>query len=119
MTRQPGFGTFRQGATTPTLVFERRLLVPVTRAWQLITDPGALAIWLRANADIEPRAGGAVRLQFTNSPSIVHGVVQRYDPPHALAYTWPDAQGRSSLVTIELFADGPDATRLVLTHALD
>ncbi len=119
MTRQPGFGAFRPGTTTPTLVFERRLLVPVTRAWQLITDPGALAIWLRANADIEPRAGGAVRLQFTNSPSIVHGVVQRYDPPHALAYTWPDAQGRSSLVTFELFADGPDATRLVLTHALD
>jgi uncharacterized protein YndB with AHSA1/START domain len=118
MSQTGPFGHLLPGATTPTLVFERHLAVPVEAAWRLITDPAALAVWLLADVTIEPRSGGAITMHFNNTDSFVYGRVVTFEPPHVLEYTWPEASAGGSVVRFELSPVGA-GTRLVLTHALE
>ena len=59
---------------------------PRERVWQLLTDPGALTLWWPDAAELEPRVGGRVKLEF--GPGDVHGEVTKWEPPAALAFTW-------------------------------
>lgn len=112
--------------------FERVLPRPIEDVWSYLVEPEKRALWL-AGGPIEARVGGSVELHFRHadlSPvketvpdryrayengGTVRGQVTRWEPPHALAYTWAEAGGRFSEVTFELSTRG-DATHLVLTH---
>jgi uncharacterized protein YndB with AHSA1/START domain len=39
-------------------------------------------------AELEPRLGGRVRMEFLGGESVVTGEVTRFEPPHALGFTW-------------------------------
>lgn len=108
-----------------TVRFERLLPGPIERVWDYLTKSEYLATWL-ASADGNWRPGGEITLSFTFSAeddcgdSICRGVIEDYDPPRLLSYSWRefDAQGRekpASLVRFELSPAGDDV-RLVLTH---
>jgi uncharacterized protein YndB with AHSA1/START domain len=62
-----------------------------TTAQQLfshLTDPQSLVRWWPDVAELEPRLGGRVRMEFLGGASIVTGEVTRFEPPHALGFTW-------------------------------
>jgi uncharacterized protein YndB with AHSA1/START domain len=108
-----------------TVQFERLLPGPIAIVWEYLTVRDRMASWL-ALADIEPRCGGSARLEWENwstdepppngQPSwTATGVVTRWDPPHALAYTWNQPGLPESEISFELTPQG-DETLLVLTH---
>lgn len=107
-----------------TVRFERLFPGPLERVWAYLTQPAQLRTWL-ADAIVDLRVGGAIELRFDvdevparrQAGAINRGVITRYEPPHALAYTWCDAADATvdSHVTFELETVG-DKVRLVLTH---
>jgi uncharacterized protein YndB with AHSA1/START domain len=95
--------------------FERRLHHPIDRVWAAITEPDEIEAWL-ARADLEPRLGGSVRLEWLNTGDeeiVARGTVTAIDPPRRLELD-TDAHGT---LTWELRADGA-ATDLTLTVVL-
>lgn len=96
------------------VVFRRRYAKPIAKVWSAITTPERLADWL-AQVSYEPRAGGALRVDWENGHSM-DGRVVTFDPPTTFAWMWP-LYGRDSLVKFELEADGEAACWLTLTHS--
>jgi uncharacterized protein YndB with AHSA1/START domain len=119
-----------------TVRFERVLPGPMERVWAHLTDPSLVSTWLAAKASIELRPGGHVELHMghggelpenikdkivdgDNVAPVVRGVVTRFEPGRALAFTWRDdnmAEGvPDSELSFELEPRGDDVL-LVLTH---
>jgi uncharacterized protein YndB with AHSA1/START domain len=59
---------------------------PPDRVWQLLTDPSELPRWWPDAAELEPRVGGRVVLNF--GPGDVSGEVTSWEPPVRLGFTW-------------------------------
>jgi uncharacterized protein YndB with AHSA1/START domain len=95
--------------------YERHLAHPASKVWTAITEPVALAKWL-ANVRIDPRPGGDIVIEFTNSPSTSTGKITRIVEGSLLEYTWQEGNDGPSIVCWELFPEGADSCRLVLTH---
>jgi uncharacterized protein YndB with AHSA1/START domain len=101
----------------PALRFERRLAHPPAKVWSALTEPGSLTRWMHAEETVvEPWPGGRFRMTLGGGSSRLEGVIQRWDPPRALEYTWPERAARGqSVVRFEVFPE-PGGSRLVLTH---
>lgn len=95
------------------VVFHRRYSKPVAKVWAAIATPERLADWL-ANAEIEMKVGGAIRLDWFGHNSMV-GRVVALDPPNTFAWTWT-LDERETVVRFDLEADG-DGCLLTLTHS--
>jgi uncharacterized protein YndB with AHSA1/START domain len=102
----------------PGVRFERRLPGPIEKVWAHLTQPDELPGWYGAGSVIEPREGGAVRLNDGH----IRGVVTQWRPPFKLAHTWNVfSPGETvspfpeSYLTVELAADGA-AVALTLVH---
>ena len=123
------FGT----VTAPrTVRIARSLPGPIERVWAFLTEPDKRGLWLAAGP-MELRQGGSVRLDFLHAnlsaereppekfKQLAGGVSQlghvtRLDPPHLLAYTWNEKDGRDpSEVTFKLTEQG-DRVLLEVTH---
>jgi uncharacterized protein YndB with AHSA1/START domain len=98
------------------------------RAW---TDPRALMLWWRQDADgwafasasIDLRVGGHYRLAMTDPDGTTHvavGVYREVQPPVRLVFTWdweePTRRVGDTLVTVEFVDRGSDGTEVVVTH---
>jgi uncharacterized protein YndB with AHSA1/START domain len=99
---------------------EMELLVPGTpeQVWQaMATGPGNAAWFVRA--DIEPRAGGAFRIDFGQGATSA-GEVTRWEPPHHFGYVereWePGAPPVATEITITARSGSACVVRMV--HAL-
>jgi uncharacterized protein YndB with AHSA1/START domain len=95
------------------VIFHRRYRKPIQKVWAAITTPERLADWL-ANAEIEMKVGGAIRLDWFGHNSMV-GRVVALDPPTTFAWTWT-LGGRETIVRFDLQAEG-DGCLLTLTHS--
>ena len=102
----------------PGVRFWRRLPGPIERVWAHLTDPTKLSGWFDAGSVIEPREGGAVRLNDGH----IRGVVTQWRPPVKFAHTWNVfAPGETvsaypeSYLTLELVQEGGDVA-LTLIH---
>jgi uncharacterized protein YndB with AHSA1/START domain len=96
--------------------FERHLNHPIDRVWAAITEPSEIEAWL-ARAELEPRPGGRVRLEWLNTGDeeiVARGTVAAIDPPRLLEL---DTDAHGSL-RWELAPAG-DATHLTFTATLD
>jgi uncharacterized protein YndB with AHSA1/START domain len=69
---------------------------PPERVWGLLTDPAQLPRWWPDAAELEPRVGGRVVLNF--GPGAVFGEITTWEPPSALGFTWT----QSNLPGVEL-----------------
>lgn len=105
-------------SNTP-FVIERTYSASVERVWSALTDKNKMKQWYFDIADFKPEAG--FEFQFTGTDhdcvEYVHlCVVKEVIPNKKLSHTWryKDVEG-DSLVTWELFEDGPN-TRVKLTH---
>jgi len=84
--------------------------------WRMLTEPQKLAEWL-APGTIELRPGGAAKLNFTDSGTVIDSTLSAIDPPRLLEYSWSGPGEPARPVRWETQpADG--GTRLTLTVAV-
>lgn len=86
----------------------------VATVWTLLTDPPRLAQWL-APGEIDLRVGGRARLDFVDSGTVIDSLVSEFKPGAVLEYSWSEPGEPPRPVRWDLHAEGPAATRLVLT----
>ena len=86
---------------------------PPAEIWRMLTDPAKLPEWL-APGRIEPRVGGAARLDFADSGTVIDSQVSAYDEGRLLEYSWSSPGEPLRPVRWELAPDGA-GTRLTLT----
>ena len=117
--------------TATELRFERTLPAPVETVWTYLTDSAQRQRWFMAGA-IDARVGGEIELVFDHDrlsdndvpmPERFAGnvgrrwteTIVRYEPPHAIAYTF--GSDASSIATFELRDAGDGKTLLTLVHS--
>ena len=81
--------------------------------WSALTESQLLPQWL-APGQIDPRVGGAVRLDFGDSGVVVSSAVSAIDPQRLLEFSWSGPGEPMRPVRFELEPLGP-VTRLTLT----
>ena len=81
--------------------------------WRALTQPAMLAQWL-APGSIEPRVGGAVRLEFAGSGTVIDSQVSAFEGGRMLEYAWSKPGEPLRPVRWVLEAEGA-ACMLVLT----
>ena len=98
-------------ATSATMT--RLIAHPPQVVWRALTDPAQLPQWL-APGRIEPQVGGAARLDFADSGTVIDSRVSAFEDGRLLEYSWssPGEPLRPVRWRIEPHAGG---TRLVLT----
>jgi uncharacterized protein YndB with AHSA1/START domain len=90
---------------------------PRERVWQLLTDPAELPRWWPDAAELEPRVGGRIVLNF--GPGAVSGQITTWEPPGALGFTWiqsnmPDVELHVSFRVEDL---GEGRSRVSVVHS--
>ena len=114
---------------TETLVIERTFRAPVQAVFDAWTNEEVLRRWFHANRDwetaeasVDVRVGGAVRLAMRNpEDGAVYGATGEYtevDPPTRLAFTWSwDDGATDTLIEVDFEPRGEDATHVRFTHS--
>ena len=92
----------------------------VEEVWAALTQPDRLPLWLAPGA-IEPRVGGAARLDFGDSGIVIDSTVTAFEPPNALEYSWsgPREAARPLRWEIEPLGAGCVLTLSLSTPATD
>lgn len=87
------------------------------RVFALWTEPDELVQWWPEAATFEPRVGGAIHLEFPQGH--VSGEVTRFEPPHALGFTWirSDFPDYPTQVDVSLTDLRDGRTRVELVHS--
>jgi|SRR5579872_3755347 len=73
--------------TYVTATMTRLIEHPPAVIWRALTEPGMLAQWL-APGRIELRQGGAARLDFADSGTVIDSQVSAFEPGRLLEYSW-------------------------------
>lgn len=92
--------------------------------FRCLTQSDLLSRWLAAEAAVDPRVGGAVRIDFARHGTLVEGEVVELAPDERIAFTWGITKGPqaaemprgSTLVTISV-APSPRGSLVTLRHA--
>ena len=117
--------------TASELRFERTLSAPVEMVWQYLTDSELRSRWFMGGS-LDERVGGEIEFIFDHDRLSDGDVpmpaqyadkkgrrwteqILRYDPPHAIAYTF--GIGSTSVATFELSDAGDGTTLLTLVHS--
>ena len=87
--------------------------------WDALTDPVELAEWFGAEAEIDLRAGGAVRFRWPDGTER-RGIVIEVDPPYRLTFRWRELRTEASGLavsdaTVVAFTLEPDERRTRVT----
>ncbi|MCC7096674.1 MAG: SRPBCC family protein [Thermomonas sp.] len=91
---------------------QRLLAHPPAAVWAMLTEPAAMAQWL-APGTIELRAGGAVRIDFADSGTLIDSTVTEFATQRVLEYSWSSPGQPQRPLRWELQVDG-EGTRLEL-----
>lgn len=117
--------------TATELRFERLLPAPIETVWKYLTDSDLRRRWFMGGS-LDGRVGGDIEFIFDHDQLSDDDVpmperfagnvgrrwtekVVRYDPPHAIAYTF--GSDADSIATFELADAGDGKTRLTLVHS--
>ncbi|BCL78917.1 ATPase [Ktedonobacteria bacterium brp13] len=118
--RNQADGTLETQASSTIVRFERSLPHSIERVWAAITEPEELVAWL-AEAEIDLRLGGSVRLHWLNSDGPARqATITQCEPPRLLEYRFEpreDAQSFWGVLRWELQEEG-NRCLLTLTHIL-
>ncbi len=114
-----------------TLEFTRGFPISVEQLWDYFTDPEKRAKWF-CGGETEPRVGGRIVFDFDHRrlsdsaapPShadqqtvTFEGKVLAYEPPHHLAFDWPEEDGTGTKVEIWLSEGEGGSSKLRLVHS--
>ena len=108
MTRAGDDTTFERQAGFVAAVTRRRLDHPTEAVWRMLVEPARVAQWL-APGRIEPRAGGAVRLDFADSGTVIESEVSAFQDGRVVAFSWSKRGEPDRPVRIEVAPDGASA----------
>lgn len=103
------------------LVHSVRIAAVPETVFPFFTDPERLVRWMGKTATLDPRPGGAFRVDYGKG-DVAAGTYREVDPPRRLVLTWGwEAAGDpvppgASTVEIDLAPDG-DGTLLTLRHS--
>ena len=81
--------------------------------WAALTVPARFVSWL-APGDIDPRPGGAVKLNFPDSGIVIDSTISAFEPGRLLEYSWSGPGEPLRPIRFELQPKG-GATGLVVT----
>ena len=109
-------GTLTRAGTRLQGRMERMLDQDPPTVWAMLTQSERLAEWL-APGTIEPRPGGAAKLNFTDSGIVIDSTVSAFDPPRLLEYSWSGPGEPERPLRWEL-APQDSGTLLTLTVAI-
>jgi uncharacterized protein YndB with AHSA1/START domain len=87
---------------------------PQALVWAMLVEPAKLAQWV-APGRIEGRVGGAARLDFADSGTVIDSKVSAYEAGRLLEYSWSSGDEPLRPVRWELAPQGEGTTRLTLT----
>jgi uncharacterized protein YndB with AHSA1/START domain len=104
LSREPGFVAG---------VMTRRLAAAPDAVWRLMTEPAGLSQWL-APGRIEPRLGGAVRLDFADSGTVIDSAVTAFEAGRLVEFSWSRPGEPARPVRFEIAPDA-DGTALTLS----
>jgi uncharacterized protein YndB with AHSA1/START domain len=92
---------------------------PAARVFPLLVEADALRRWWPDVAELEPRVGGKVRMEFRGGESVVTGEVTRFEPPRAVAFTWSRSERpeAATLVELTVTALAADRCRVDVVHS--
>jgi uncharacterized protein YndB with AHSA1/START domain len=85
----------------------------VEEVWEALTEPARMVDWL-APGEIDPRPGGAVKLNFVDSGIVIDSTISDFEPLRVLEYSWSSPGEPSRPVRFEIEPVG-SVTGLVLT----
>lgn len=91
----------------------RNYTVDQDALWAMLTKPENMALWLTAGS-IELKQGGAVKLNFAESGTVIDSSVSAIHAPRLLEYSWSSPGQPVRPVRWET-ASVPDGSRLTLT----
>ena len=114
-------------ASFPSVAFERRdgrlaarfgltLDHAPDAVWAALTDPTRFVEWL-APGEIDPRRGGAVKLNFPDSGLVIDSTISAFERGRLLEYSWSGPGEPERPIRFELEPKGA-ATGLVVTLSL-
>jgi uncharacterized protein YndB with AHSA1/START domain len=106
--------TLREVDDSISLQFDRTVNASANATFSALVKPTLLEKWL-AEAEFEASVGGVVHLVWPGSGEM-HGVVERFDSPSLVAYTWDEENG-SSLVRWDVAPIDDASCTLRLTHS--
>ncbi len=106
-------------AKTDTITHEVRIAAKPETIFEFLTDPDKMVRWKGKIAQLDPRVGGAYRVDI-NGRDIASGTYVEIDPPNRVVFTWgwegqEGVPPGSSTVEITLTPDGEE-TVLRLVH---
>jgi uncharacterized protein YndB with AHSA1/START domain len=67
--------------------FQLTLASSTDDVWAALTDPARFLDWL-APGEIDPRPGGAVKLNFPDSGIVIDSTISAFEPKRVLEYSW-------------------------------
>lgn len=110
-------GTLRKDDSGYTIVLERVYNHPIEKVWDAITDTQKIPIWfMEMEWDFKP--GGKITFTFADEARTkMYGEIKAINPPRLLEYEWFNDEPPHELGRWELFEEGPDKTKLVLTYS--
>ncbi len=95
---------------------ERTLNHPASAVWSMLTEPAQMAQWL-APGSIDQREGGAVRIDFADSGTVIDSPVTAFVPQRLLEYSWSSPGQPQRPLRWQLQPEG-QGTRLTLSVRL-
>lgn len=87
------------------------IATPAAALFPLLVEPASLQRWWPDVAELEPRVGGRVRMEFRGGESVVTGEVTRFEPPRAVAFTWVRGERPDVSTHVELTVTALDGDR--------
>ena len=105
-------GTLRRAGGRIEARLERHFAHPPQALWAMLTEPARLVAWL-APGTIELREGGAAKLSFEDSGTVIDSTVSAFEPGRVLEYSWSGPGEPLRPVRWQVAAEG-DGARLTL-----
>ena len=101
------------------LLLEETYPHPIERVWKALTDPAALAAWMRMVNDFEPHIGKRFTFRSDPNPGFrgwIDCEVIELEPPNHMVWSWLSAdEGIPTRVKFQLEPVGA-STRLTFSH---
>jgi len=108
-----GRATFAKAGGFTEAMLTRHLTQPPARVWAMLSEDAELPLWL-APGRLEPRVGGAARLDFADSGTVINSAVSAYEVGRLIEFSWSAPGEPTRPVRLELAPEG-EGTRLVVT----
>jgi uncharacterized protein YndB with AHSA1/START domain len=83
------------------VIRELEMPAPPEEVWRWLTDPELLSRWLGADAEVDVRPGGDLRIRDESGAERT-GWVEEAEKPHRLAFWWREPGEDATRVEVEL-----------------